>query len=361
MGDVKRTKPGGWFAAAAVMLVLAVPALGSTGLSEVQLNGYLIWLHALEEAIATREAEGQPEPRLLYPRQLATGRSQDGEDLLDVARALEDLEARPRLLQEPPGRSPLHAINRARNHANLAEHDSSLVWYLEAVRRDTSLQATTDLGPEIMATAIAADAEEVVWGRLAGALRQSPETAPGALLEVELGCRFLLARADTAGLTELVAIFAERPHLRQGRLAYWEAFSLNWLGRWSESLAILKSFLTGDGRTHGLDEAQRAWVLTAIADQLLLLDDHETAAGLYRALASSTVPSAAAWAACQVAALDLIAGRFLAAGTAFERLCRQSGDDPWQRYACELARLSDELERLRREGEPHGIATHYQP
>jgi hypothetical protein len=106
MGDDMRTSSGKWFAAAAVMLALAVPALGSTGLSEAQLNGYLIWLHALEETIATREAEGQPEPRLLYPRQLATGRSQEGEDLLDVARALEDLESRPRLLQEPPGRSP---------------------------------------------------------------------------------------------------------------------------------------------------------------------------------------------------------------------------------------------------------------
>lgn len=333
----------------------------TAGLTDAEINGYLIWLHALEETIATRQAAGQPEPRRLFPRHHEPTRGSWQTTLLDVAQALEALEARPRLLQEPPDRPPLHALNRARNHAYLAEHDSALVWYVEAARRDSTGDVLGELGPEIMAAAIAADQADVVGQRLHRILAAGGPHDEAQAHEVELACRYRIAREDTAGITDLVDHLARRPLWRQSSLGYWEAFSLSWLGRWSESLPVLRGLLSGGGRTFGLDESQRAWVLMAVPDQLFLLGESGTAHGLYRALSASTLPEAAIWGGCQAAALDLLAGEFLKAGTAFERLCQRSENTEWRRYACDMARLSDELERLRSEGQPHGIAGHYQP
>jgi hypothetical protein len=339
---------------------VAAPATAAN-LTDAEINGYLIWLHALEETIAARLATGRPEPRGLFPYHHESLAGTWQETLLDVAHALEELEARPRLLQEPPGRPPLPALNRARNLAHLAAHDSALVWYLAAARRDSTGEALGDIGEEIMAAAVAAGEAAVVRQRLQRILGAGGPHDETQVREVELACRFQIARGDTAGLTDLVAQLARQPAWRQSSLGYWEAFSLSWLGRWSESLAVLRGLLTGDGRAFGLDESERAWVLMAVPDQLLLLGDHQIAHGLYRALGASTVPEASAWAACQAAALDLLAGDFLRAGAAFERLCRRSDNSHWRRYACDMARLSDELERLRSEGRPHGIAGLYQP
>jgi hypothetical protein len=339
---------------------LAAPAAAAT-LSDAEVNGYLIWLHALEETIAARLATARLEPRRLFPYHHEPLAETWRTTLLEVAHALEEIEARPRLLQEPPGRPPLSALNRARNHAYVAEHDSALVWYLAAARRDSTGEALGDIGVEIMAAAVAAGQADVVGQRLQRILATGGPHDASQAQQVELACRFQIARGDTAGITALVAHLASQPAWRQSSLGFWEAYSLSWLGRWSESLAVLRGLLTGDGRAFGLDESERAWVLMAVPDQLLLLGDHRTAHGLYRALGASTVPEAAAWAACQAAALDLLAGDFLKAGAAFERLCRRSDNSHWRRYACDMARLSDELERLRSEGKPHGIAGHYQP
>ena len=48
------------------------------------------------------------------------------------------------------------------------------------------------------------------------------------------------------------------------------------------------------------------------------------------------------------------------AGTAFEDLCENDDNTLWRDYACGMATLSDEMERLRSEGEPHGAAALYQ-
>lgn len=352
------------FFSGGLLLVLLLPGrLPAEGLTAAAQDGYLIWLHSLEATIASRLESGRDEERLLYPTTGLPAPGDATENLLDVARALADLEGRPRLLQEPPGRTVLHALNRARNHAYLAEYDSALVWYAEAARRDGDQEYAADLGQETMIAAIATDAADVVRGRLPELLRRSSHAAEPDLdlqLELELACRFLLARADTSSLQRWVDGLASAPQLRRGRLAYWQAFSLSWLGRWAESLVVLTEMLTGDGRSHGLDETQRAWVLMAIPDQLLLSGDRATAAGLYGALAASTIPDASLWAGCQAAALDLLAGRFLKAGTTLEDLCRRPDNTIWRLYACNLANLSDELERLRSEAQPHGAAVYYQ-
>jgi hypothetical protein len=182
----------------------------------------------------------------------------------------------------------------------------------------------------------------------------------GRRTEVELSYRFLVARSDTTNLELVVRAMAARPELLQGKLAYWQAFSLAWLGRWDASLEQLRGLLVGGGLSRGLAEDQRTWVLVAVPDLLLLTGHTDVAAPLYRALAASSIETAAGWATCQTAALDFLAGDFLAAGTAFERICEGLGDGTWRAYACSMARISDEMERLRFEGEPHGVAVYYQ-
>lgn len=348
-----------------LLLILTGPLpVGSSrapaaGLTAAEQDGYLIWLHALEETVAGREAAGQPEIRPLYPRLEPLSASWSPEGLLDVARALEEIESRPRLLQEPAGASSLHALNRARNHLHLAQYDSALVWFAEAAARDSQGTHGDELGRLAMAAAAAVRSDEVVAGRL-DELRRRPDLT-GQAAELEIGFRYLLARSDTLGVQDLVDALQRREDELTGRLRYWQAFGLNWLGRWSESLAHLRRLLLIDGHSHGLDEGQRAWVLVAVPDQILLLGDRKAAQPLYRALAASTVPEASVWAACQDAACDLLDGRFLDAGTALERLCSRKENEVWRQYACRLAELSDELERLRNEGRSHGADAYYQP
>ncbi len=346
---------------AALVAGAVAPAAADVAMTEAQQHAYLIWLHSLEAELAIRDVAGPPASRPLFPQSAWLPEDVSARSLLDVAGALIDLERKPRLLQEPPGRSPLHALNRARNHARIAEHDSALVWYAEAVRRDSTGDRTDDIGAEIMASAIAAGNDDLVRRRLGGALGKVAAGDAAGTLEVELACRFMLARSDTVGLQSLVFALGKLPRPMDGRLEFWHGYVRSWLGHWQQSFEILTGLLGGDGRTHGLDTTQRAWMLTAIADQVLLLGDRATAHGLYRALAASSVPEAATWAACQAAALDFLEGRYLAAGTAFEQLCRRADNTTWRRYACEMARLSDEIERLRSEGAPYGTAAFYRP
>ena len=178
--------------------------------------------------------------------------------------------------------------------------------------------------------------------------------------ELELAYRYFVAADDSTNLDLLVREAATNPGLLTGRLAYWQSYALVALERWDEGLEALKGLVTDGGVSYGLEEAQRAWVLIAIPDLLVLVGDLDSAAPLYRAVAASNVPGASAWGTCQAGVVDFLAGRFLEAGTAFEQLCESTGDLPWRGYVCELAALSDEMERLRAEGEPHGTAAFYQ-
>jgi len=354
------------FLARPLLVVLTVAAAVSLGprtaaaLPEAATDGYLVWLHSLEASIAARNEAGTPEVRPLYPFGLLGEQApRAGEDALAaVAAAMDELESRPRLLQEPRPLTPLHAISRARNHCRLAEYDSALVWYEEAARRDGAREWADELRREALAAAVAAG-DSLRVTRLAldlvgeRALTRRP-------VELELAYRFFLARADSANLELLVAETAAEGDLAPGRVAYWHARALAHLGRWQASLDVLCELVAAGGLSHGLDEDQRAWVLTAIPDQLVVLDRAPEADPLYRALAGSSVGEAALWARCQAAALDFLAGRFLAAGTSFEELCKAEANDLWRAYACGMATLSDEMERLRSEGEPHGAADLYQ-
>jgi len=331
------------------------------GLTDAECDGYLVWLHSLETTIAAREANGRPEARLLFPTGVLATAGQDSQatnELRQVALALGVLEAKPRLLQEPSRHTTLHALNRARNYAHLAEYDSALIWYEAAAQRDSAGEYTATVGLETLVAA-AAEGDSVRVVRQLLSLVGSGDLA-GRRSELELSYRFLVARADTTNVELVVRAMAARPELLHGRLAYWQAFSLAWLGRWEASLGQLRGLLVGGGHSQGLAEDQRTWVLVAVPDLLLLTGQTAAATPLYRALAASSIETAAGWATCQAAALDFLAGDYLTAGTAFERICVGSGDGTWRAYACSMAELSDEMERLRFEGEPHGVAVYYQ-
>jgi tetratricopeptide (TPR) repeat protein len=328
-------------------------------LTSAELDGYRIWLHALESTMAARETADADRPGRVYPRHIDGSQLPAVESLVDVAHALEDLESKPRLLQEPANPSALHALNRARNYSHLAEYDSAMAWYENAAVRDTEGDFRAELDFEIMVTAVALRSARKVQDLSRALLAQSD--LEDRQQELELAFRFMLATSDTTHLSELVDNLAMRQQTLSGRTRFWQAFSLNWLGRWDESFAILRQLLLHDGYSHGLEEAQRAWVLTAIADQIYLLGDRQAARPLYRALASSAIGEASVWAACQLAAFDLLDGRFLKAGTALEGLCRMKENVIWKQHACRLAALSDELERLRDKGRSHGADVYYQP
>jgi hypothetical protein len=334
----------------------------AAGLTPEQRDGYLVWLHSLEETVALRQASGQPEPAYLYPLGIldaaAPVDSSASADLRTVASVLDELESRPRLLQEGAGRTALSALTRARNYRHIAEYDSALSWYGKAAQRDGVGEFVTEIGLETMATAVAAgDSVTVAWHLLDVF---GSRDLPAHQDELVLGYRFLVARSDSTNLDLLVREIAAHPDLIQGRIAFWQGFAQSWLQRWPESLATLQGLVSGGGLSHGLDEAQRAWVLMAIPDLMVLTGEQQAAVELYRAVAESRLETAADYASCQAAVLDFLAGRFLVAGTAFERLCNQTAEMPWRGYACDMARLSDEMERLRSEGEDHGAAAVYQ-
>jgi hypothetical protein len=346
---------------AASLLLLATIA-AAAGLTQAERDGYLIWLHSLETTIAARDAAAPPSPGPLYPvGWLEDGVQRPDEEgaLQEVAQALDEIESRPRLLQEPTARSPLHALSRARNYLQVAQFDSALSWYATAARRDSSGEFAVIVGHEAMVAAVAAGDSVRVLEELLTALGSRALGARRAT--IQLSYRFFVAHDDSANLELLVDEAAAHPELLEGDLAFWHAFALARLDRWQESLDRLRGLLVLGGHSQGLAERQRAWVLVAVPDLLLLTGHPDEAEPLYRALAASEVTPAATWATCQVAALDFLAGRFLAAGTAFERICEGSGPDTWQSYACRMAELADEMERLRFEGESHGAAAYYQP
>ncbi len=353
-----------WMLSLAILawVTLLVPRTASADrLTDDQRDGYRVWLHSLETTVRARLERGDPETGPLYPFGLVaegTVAVADTMSLLNVARALEELEARPRILQEPSHKTALHAITRARNYRNIAEYDTALAWYEEALRRDQDGAFGRELLPETMAVAAAAGDSSTV-SRILTEVFAADDPAVQAT-ELRLGHRFFIARGDTAEVDRLIGHLDAHAADLPADLSYWHAFALSWRGSWARSLAVQLDLVSVDGQSLGLSEGQRTWVLVAIADHLVLTGHNAEAAPLYRALAASNLPGAGEWARCQVAVLDFLDGRYLEAGTALADLCGQRQSFPWRAYACGMSQLSDEMQRLRNEGIEHGAASHYQ-
>lgn len=339
-------------------LFLLLPQEGvAARLDQADRDGYRLWLHNLETTLARQQASASVSA---FPFGLLDDVADvrvDSLSLLVVAREMEDLESRPRILQEPAEKTALHALVRARNHRNLAEFDTALAWYRQTAQRDSSAAFGHELGPETLATAAAAGDSAAVARHLAR-VTASARPADHAT-ELVLGYRYLIAHADTLGIDRLAAAVAANPDGVSGDLAFWHAFALGQRGRWDESLDWLCGLVADRGRPHGLTVKQRAWVLAAIPDQLVLTGHVAEAAPLYRALAAADLPAASDWARCQAAVIDFLAGRYLEAATVFEDLCERRKAHAWRAYACGMSQISEEMERLRNEGSAHGAASHY--
>ncbi len=346
----------------ALLILAALPQIGrGAGLTAVESDGYLEWLHAVTQTLAARAAADQDEGRLLYPfgQEFVPEAAGDPLQLIAIGRALASFEKQPRLLRDATGMTALHALNLARNYRHLAEFDSALVWYDNAAARDSDGDFTSEIATESLATAAAVEDSVAVIQHLLNVL--GTRRFQGRESELIVAYRFLLGRRDEANLRLLTRTMAADTTAHSGRLVFWQAYALSALGAWEASLTTARTLLPQGGLSYGLTESQRTWFLVAVPDLLFLTGDATAAEPLYKALAASTLPGASRWARLQLANYDLLAGRHQRAGAVYGELCDDPLADPWRSFACEMASLADDINRIREEGATHGTASLYQP
>ncbi|MCP4572077.1 MAG: hypothetical protein GY838_06955 [bacterium] len=320
--------------------------------------GYLQWLHSLERTVAAREAGGVQEERLLYPFDLPSWEGDDprpyrhlaiGKAVLELEEIWADREHHP---------SPLAALSNARNYVHLSEYDSALVWYEITERADKEGRFSEDVARESLAAALAA-------GDSLGAARGLTNTLGATEIarradEVVVAYRWLLTNRDARSLDHLIQKVAAEDSLLTPRLRLWHARALAWREQPAECLAQLRLLVAGGALSQGLEESERTWVVTKVPDLYLVLDDVDAAADLYGALASSSLEELSLWGAYQLAGTALMTADYSGAAAGYRRVCEGERHGPWQDHACANAALAENLERLRKEGEPYGAAAFYQ-
>jgi hypothetical protein len=343
-------------------LVLLVCLAGTSGPSRADATRqeqYRQWLHSLETTSGARQEADLPPGGSLYPfgqeRQLLQKPSPYR--YLSISRALHLMEQAGRE-GGPAPESAFQALARARSHASLGEFEPSLEWYEIAAQRDTAHTYTLDIARESLAAAIALDDSVAVLRRLVNTIGAS--RIAGRQDEYLLACRYLLAERDRTQLALLVQKLEGQNESLDGRLRFWLAFSLVELGRGADALAQLERLLAGGGLSQGLDERERAWVLTAVPDLLAATGRRDEAACLYGILGGSELAAAQVWGSFMTAQLDLAAGRYGRAAEAFRQLCERRDAGRAGSRACELLPLAEQLGQLKEEGEPYGAAVFYE-
>lgn len=331
------------------------------GLTPAQADGYLQWLHSLETAVTARLQTDLDEANLLYPFDLPAWDLEDPRPYrhLSISKAVTELEMRWNNRGNGQLNSTLMALANARNYVNLSEYDSALVWYGVASRLDTTGSFRLEIAREGLACAASADDSLAMAQMMTNTLGAS--RLAGRQDELVLAYRWLLTARDRTSLTHLAQKIDAHPDVLTPRLRFWHAYALSWLGRPQEALIQLKSLILTGGLSHGLTESQRAWVLTALADSHFLLGDEATARSLYRSLASSRVQVLKTWGKYQLANIDFVNTRYLRAGNGFLDVCEGVRYGSWQDHACAMVDIARELERIKAEGEPYGVANYYRP
>jgi hypothetical protein len=334
-------------------LALAAAAPAVSALTEAELTGYRLWLHSLEQTAAARAAAGTREAINLFPfdRPARVPGLRTRTALAGAAAELERARAARNLA---PERSAFTALARARTSLELCRFDTAIAWYQTAAELDTAGNLSDEITRETLAAALAARDTATV-ARIVAGTAAAPALA-GRADEVVLAYRCLLARGDTVLVDRLIARVEAEDGFDDGRARYWHALALAWRGRHAASLETLGALVADGGLSHGLSEAERAWVLTAVPDLMLLGDDEEGALVLYRMLAGSSLSGARVWAAYRQAGLDLAAGRYAEAATAYAQACADPEAGAWRERACELEAIAARLAKIREKGEAYGVA-----
>ncbi len=360
--DLRNAKTiSGATAVLAALLLLGIPLTGArAGLDPDATDGYRLWLHSLERTVAGREAAGENEHGRLFPFDAPawqTGTAGPAFRHLAIAKAVSELEEVWQDRDGLTGPPPLVALANARNYMHLSEYDSALVWYGVAAARDTAARFRDDIARESLAAAAAADDSLALARNLTNTLGLS--SLVGRDGEVALAYRCLLTARDARAIDHLNEKVAAEGSRLEARVHYWQAYALAWRGRHDESLAVLTDLVRGGGLSHGLDEAQRTWVLTAIPDLMYLAGDTDGARWLYRLLAASDLPALQMWGVYQTAGLDLADARYAEALAGYESVCSGPRQGTWQDQACTLKDVAARLQELRKEGESYGTAAFY--
>ena len=330
------------------------------GLTAAESDGYLQWLHSLETAVNARENAELPEAGLMYPFDAPAWDLDDPRPYrhLSISKAVTELEAQWNNRGNGNLNSTLIALANARNYVNLSEYDSALVWYGMAAQLDSSGSFRHEIAREGLACAASANDSLAIAQLMTNTLGASDLV--GREDELILAYRWLLTERDTDSLAHLVQKIEAHPEVLHSRLRFWHTYALSWLGRQDEALVQMRALISTGGLSHDLTENQRAWVLVAIADTYFLMGETPTAQDLYRTLSGSRVLELKLWGKYQLAGLAFIDNNYLRAGNGFEEVCDGTRFGTWQDHACAMVEIARELERIKAEGEPYGVANYYE-
>ena len=364
--------PGIALLAAGIALLAAavLPTTAAAGLERAEVDGYLQWLHSLEQSVAGREKAGLAETVLIFPygRPLMSAPEVIADDdtpeqQFMISKALLAQEMDLRLDRSRAHDSALAALALGRNYGHLAEYDSAQVWFTRAARLDSAHVLAADIDHAALATAILRDDSLAVAQAVAELVAEAelPERAQTWTLAL----RHLLVSGDDGGLQHLLAgleavATAEEADLPV-QLRFWYAFALAYQSDWAGSQLQLRRLVRSGSLAGSLDEQQRAWALIAIPDQFYLQGDSAAAREIYGVLAGSDLSEIRHWSTFQLANLDFLAADYLRAGSAFAQLCDEPEMGPWSEAACSLVPIARELGRLKTDGKPYGTAAFYRP
>jgi hypothetical protein len=330
------------------------------GLTTAESDGYLQWLHSLEQAVVARGETSLDEANLLYPFDQQAWDLDDPRPYrhLSISKAVTELEAHWNKRGNGNLNSTLMALANARNYVNLSEYDSALVWYGLAADLDTTGSFRHEIAREGLACAASANDSLAMATLLAKTFAQSD--LADRQDELVLAYRWMLTSADSAGVVDLCASLSGQPEALTPRLRFWQAYALSWLGQREAALVELRRLVLSGGLSLGLSERQRSWVLVGLADNYYLLGETTVARELYRTLATSRVPALRMWGKYQVAGLDFVDHLYLRSGNGFQEVCDGKRYGSWHEQACAMVTIARELERIKAEGEPYGVANFYQ-
>lgn len=344
-----------------VLLQTSAPGTELVPLDNQEADGYLQWLHSLEQAVKAREKAGAREGSHLFPFDQPGWENQEPRPYrhLAISKAIMELEAQWQLRGESRESSALVALAHARNYNNLSEFDSAMVWYQAAAKLDTLRLFHREIGREqFAATTVAGDSLAIIQ-LVTNTIGAADLT--GRDRELVLVYRWLLTQRDSKTLELLLTKVEAQPEIMTDQMLFWHAYSQAWLEMKAASLVNLRELVKSGGLSKDLNESQRTWVLLAIPDLMFLMGAADHSRVLYETLTESNISILQTWSRYQVANLDFLEARYAKAASGFDDVCEAREAGSWQAQACEMANMARELERIRTEGEPYGAAQFYNP